>query len=128
MEPNPDHLRYAPTHEWVSEEDADELTVGITDYAQDQLGDVVYVSLPQPGMHFQAGDVCMFIESVKSASDIHMPVSGTILAVNGFLEDSPELVNQDAFGEGWLFRITPDDDAALDVLLDSFGYEAALDE
>ncbi|MCX4186814.1 glycine cleavage system protein GcvH [Methylophaga sp. OBS4] len=128
MESNPDHLRYAPTHEWVSEEGADELTVGITDYAQDQLGDVVYVSLPQPDMHFQAGDVCMFIESVKSASDIHMPVNGTILAVNGFLEDSPELVNQDAFGEGWLFKVRPDDDAALDALLDSFGYEAALDE
>lgn len=127
MEPNPDHLRYAATHEWVSEED-DELTVGITEHAQDQLGDVVYVSLPQPGTHFAAGDVCMFVESVKSASDIHMPVSGTILATNTDLEDSPELINQDAFGDGWLFKITIDEDASLDALMDSFGYDAALDE
>lgn len=127
MEPNPDHLRYAATHEWVSEED-DELTVGITEHAQDQLGDVVYVSLPQPGTHFAAGDVCMFVESVKSASDIHMPVSGTILAVNTDLEDSPELINQDAFGDGWLFKVTTDEDASLDALMDSFGYDATLDE
>ncbi len=127
MEPNPDHLRYAATHEWVSEED-DELTVGITEHAQDQLGDVVYVSLPQPGTHFAAGDVCMFVESVKSASDIHMPVSGTILAINTDLEDSPELINQDAFGDGWLFKITIDEDASLDALMDSFGYDATLDE
>ena len=116
MEPNPDHLRYALTHEWVSEDDS-ELTVGITEFAQDQLGDIVYVSLPQPGAQFAAGDVCMFVESVKSASDIHMPVSGTILAVNTELEDSPELINQDAFGDGWIFKVTPDDDASLELSL-----------
>ncbi|WP_438970337.1 glycine cleavage system protein GcvH [Methylophaga sp.] len=127
MEPNPDHLRYAPTHEWVNEDDTD-LTVGITEHAQDQLGDVVYVSLPQPGTHFAAGDVCMFVESVKSASDIHMPVSGTILTINTELEDSPELINQDAFGDGWLFKVMPDEDASLDALMDSFGYDASLDE
>lgn len=128
MEPNPDHLRYAPSHEWVNEEDGDEMTVGITEHAQDQLGDIVFVSLPSTGSHFQAGDVCMFIESVKSASDIHMPVSGTILAVNQELEESPELVNQDAFGDGWLFKLKIDEDASSDHLLDSFGYDASLDE
>lgn len=127
MEPNPDHLRYAITHEWVSEDD-ETLTIGITEHAQDQLGDVVYVSLPQPGAHFAAGDVCMFVESVKSASDIHMPVSGTVLAVNTELEESPELINQDAFGDGWLFTVSPDEDASLEALMDSFGYDASLDE
>lgn len=127
MEPNPDHLRYAITHEWVSEDD-ETLTIGITEHAQDQLGDVVYVSLPQPGAHFAAGDVCMFVESVKSASDIHMPVSGTVLAVNTELEESPELINQDAFGDGWLFTVSPDEDASLETLMDSFGYDASLDE
>ena len=127
MESNPDHLRYAPTHEWVSEEHDDGMTVGITDHAQDQLGDVVFVSLPSVGAHFEAGDVCMFVESVKSASDIHMPLSGTITAVNDALEESPELINEDAFGEGWLFKLRVDDDASSDKLLDSFGYEASLD-
>lgn len=128
MEPNPDHLRYAPTHEWISEEEGEEMTVGITDHAQDQLGDIVFVSLPTPGTHFQAGDACMFVESVKSASDIHMPVSGTILAVNQELEESPELINQDAFGDGWLFKLRVDDDATSEHLMDSFGYDAVLDE
>lgn len=128
MEANPDHLRYAPTHEWVSEEDGDEMTVGITDFAQDQLGDIVFVSLPTPGTHFQAGDVCMFVESVKSASDIHMPLSGTIISINDELEDSPELINQDAFGDGWLFSLRADDDASSEHLLDSYSYDAALDE
>lgn len=128
MEANPDHLRYAPTHEWVSEEDGDEMTVGITDFAQDQLGDIVFVSLPTPGTHFQTGDVCMFVESVKSASDIHMPVSGTIISINDELEDSPELINQDAFGDGWLFSLRADDDASSEHLLDSYSYDAALDE
>lgn len=128
MEANPDHLRYASTHEWVNEEDGDEMTVGITDFAQDQLGDIVFVSLPTPGTHFQAGDVCMFVESVKSASDIHMPVSGTIISINDELEDSPELINQDAFGDGWLFSLRADDDASSEHLLDSFSYDAALDE
>lgn len=127
MEPNPDHLRYATTHEWVNEDD-EALIVGITEHAQDQLGDVVYVSLPQPGAHFVAGDMCMFIESVKSASDIHMPVSGIVLAVNTELEESPELINQDAFGDGWLFTVSPDEDASLEALMDSFGYDASLDE
>jgi len=127
MLPNPDHLRYAATHEWVSEDDA-VLTVGITDHAQDQLGDVVYVSLPEVGAHVSEGEVCMFIESVKSASDIHMPVSGVILAVNSELEDSPELVNQDAFGDGWLFKLAMDDEGNLDSLVDSFTYDTLLDE
>lgn len=128
MEANPDHLRYAPTHEWLNEEDGEEFTVGITDHAQDQLGDIVFVSLPTPGTHFQSGDACMFVESVKSASDIHMPLSGTILSVNQELEETPELINQDAFGDGWLFKFKADDDATTEHLMDSFGYDDSLDE
>ncbi len=128
MEANPDHLRYAQTHEWVSEDEGNEMTIGITDFAQDQLGDVVFVSLPTPGSQFQAGEVCMFIESVKSASDIHMPVTGTIISVNQELEQSPELVNQDAFGGGWLFKLSADETESNEHLLDSFAYEAWLDE
>ena len=128
MEVNPDHLRYAPTHEWVSEEEGNEMTVGITDFAQDQLGDVVFVSLPSPGSQFEAGDVCMFIESVKSASDIHMPVAGTIISVNQELEQSPELVNRDPFGGGWLFKLSADETVSNEHLLDSFAYDASLDE
>ena len=127
MESNPEHLHYTDTHEWVSETDTEEMTVGITDHAQDLLGDIVFVSLPEMGSHFEAGDVCMFVESVKSASDINMPVSGTIVQVNSELEDTPELINQDAFGDGWLFKFIADEDSSVDSLLDSDGYEASLD-
>lgn len=125
---NPDYLLYARTHEWVSGEAADEMTVGITDHAQDLLGDLVFVSLPEPGQHFEQGEECMFVESVKSASDIHMPVNGTITAVNEALNETPELVNQGAFEEGWLFKFMPDEGTNMDVLLDSDAYEASLDE
>lgn len=125
---NPDYLRYARTHEWVSVESSDEMIVGITDHAQDLLGDLVFVSLPEVGASFEAEEVCMFVESVKSASDIHMPLSGTITAVNADLLETPERVNEDAFGEGWLFKFAPATDADVDVLLDSDAYEASLDE
>lgn len=128
MEMPPDHLRYAPTHEWVDKGVDGEMTVGITDFAQDQLGDVVFVSLPEPGTHFKAGEVCMMVESVKSASDIHMPVSGTIVSVNKTLEVQPELINQDAFESGWLFTFNADDSASDEQLMDCAGYDALLDE
>lgn len=124
----PTDLKYAATHEWVREADNGDLVVGITDYAQDQLGDVVYVEIPTVGTKLNAGEACMLLESVKAASDIYMPVSGVVSAVNTALEDSPELINDDAFDEGWLFQLTPDAAAETTGLLSAADYDAALDE
>ena len=123
----PTDLKYAATHEWVREAENGDLVVGITDYAQDQLGDVVYVEIPTVGTALNAGEACMLLESVKAASDIYMPVSGVVSAVNTELEDSPELINDDAFGEGWLFQLTPDAAADTASLLSAADYDAALD-
>lgn len=127
MSSNPSSLKYAETHEWVKLEDNGELTVGITDHAQDLLGDLVFAELPEVGHHFEAKEACMLLESVKAASDIYMPVSGEISAVNSALEDSPELINEDSFGAGWLFKIQPDNKLDIDGLLSSTDYEASLD-
>src|SRR5690606_3628400 len=113
----PNNLRYRATHEWAST-DGDEVTVGITDYAQDQLGDVVFVELPEAGRRVTAGDTVAVIESVKTASDIYAPVTGEITAVNGSLMDSPETINESPYEGGWLFRIRPDDPSAVGDLLD----------
>lgn len=120
----PEHLRYLASHEWIAEDG----TVGITDYAQDQLGDVVYVELPEVGDEVDAGEQVAVVESVKTASDIYAPVAGTIVAVNEELEDSPELVNDEPYGEGWMFKIEPTDPAARDGLLDAAGYAAVAEE
>ena len=125
---NPDTLSYAKTHEWVKSEDNGELTVGITDHAQDLLGDLVFAELPTVGSHVSAAEPCMLLESVKAASDIYMPLSGEVTAVNEALEDTPELVNEDAFGDGWLFKIRPDDIKDVDSLLSASAYESSLDE
>lgn len=125
---NPTSLKYADTHEWVRLEDTGELTVGITDHAQDLLGDLVFAELPEVGQRFSAQEQCMLLESVKAASDIYMPVSGEISAVNTNLEDEPELINQDSFGEGWLFKLQADNDSDVDALLSADDYEASLDE
>jgi glycine cleavage system H protein len=125
---NPIELHYAATHEWLREDDDGSLTVGITDHAQDLLGDVVFADLPEVGDSFEAGDVCMLLESVKAASDIHMPISGEIIAVNTALEDEPELINQDAFTDGWLFKVQATDPASLNQLMSAEDYEASLDE
>lgn len=125
---NPTSLKYADTHEWVRLEDTGELTVGITDHAQDLLGDLVFAELPEVGQRFSAQEQCMLLESVKAASDIYMPVSGEISAVNTNLEDEPELINQDSFGEGWLFKLQADNASDVDALLSADDYEASLDE
>jgi len=125
---NPTSLKYADTHEWVRLEDTGELTVGITDHAQDLLGDLVFAELPEVGQRFSAQEQCMLLESVKAASDIYMPVSGEISAVNTNLEDEPELINQDSFGEGWLFKLQADNASDVDALLSANDYEASLDE
>ena len=125
---NPEQLKYATSHEWVRVEDNGELTIGITDHAQDQLGDVVFADLPAVDLSLAAQQTCMLLESVKAASDIYMPVSGKIIAVNTALEDEPELINEDAYGKGWLFKMKPDNQADVASLLSLGQYEASLDE
>lgn len=122
----PAGLGYAATHEWARREEDGTVTVGITDHAQEQLGDVVFVEQPAEGRRVGAAAACAVVESVKAASDIYAPLAGEIVAVNGALADSPELVNSDPYGDGWLFRIRPDDGAAIDGLLDADGYRAAI--
>ena len=125
---NPTSLKYAQTHEWVRVEPTGELTVGITEHAQDLLGDLVFAELPEVGQRYAAKEECMLLESVKAASDIYMPVGGEISAVNTSLEDEPELINQDSFGDGWLFKIQPDNHEDVEALLSADAYEASLDE
>jgi glycine cleavage system H protein len=114
---------YGEEHEWVRVE-GEEGVIGISDYAQDQLSDIVYVELPEVGDSFDKGDVLAVVESVKAASDVYMPVTGEILEINDVLEDSPELLNQDPYGEAWLVRVTIADPAELDDLLDAKAYKA----
>ena len=115
---------YTKTHEWALPE-GDTVLVGITDYAQDALGDVVYVELPEVGRVVEKGEAV--VESVKTASDIYAPVAGEIVEVNLALEKTPELVNQDPYGEGWIFRLKPRDMGDLDELLDAGGYQEVLE-
>ena len=124
----PSELRYATSHEWVRNEGDGTATVGITEHAQDLLGDMVFVELPDVGDNVSTGDDVAVCESVKAASDIYAPVSGEVIAVNESLEDAPELVNSDAFGEGWLFKIKLDDANEVESLLDAESYQNILDE
>lgn len=124
----PAELKYASSHEWVRKEADGTYTVGITEHAQGLLGDMVFVELPEVGDEVSAGDDCAVAESVKAASDIYAPLTGEIVAVNEELEDSPELVNSDAFGDGWLFRIQAEDESELDNLLSAEGYQDSIDE
>ncbi len=118
----PKDLLYTETHEWVAIEDGI-ATCGITDFAQDQLGDIVYVELPEAGSAVVAGEVCGVIESVKAASDLYAPVSGEVVEVNQDLTDAPELINKDPYGDGWLFRVKMSDPSETDALLDAARYE-----
>ena len=121
MSETPTELRYAESHEWVRSENG-LVTVGITDYAQEALGDVVFVELPEPGESVTAAEEAGVVESVKAASDIYAPVSGTVVEINENLEDAPELVNQDPYGDGWFFKVEPRNADELDDLLDANGY------
>lgn len=123
----PENIKYLASHEWARLEDDGTVTVGITDHAQDQLGDVVYVEAPETGSEFAAGDEASVVESVKAASDIYMPVSGEIIAINTQLDTHPELINSDPYGEGWFFKIQPSDISELDNMLDGPGYQATVD-
>ena len=124
----PEALRYARSHEWIRAEDDGTVTVGITDYAQESLGDLVFVELPETGASVGAGDACAVVESVKAASDIYAPVAGEVIEVNERLADEPELINADPFGEGWIMKLQPGTGDALEGLLDAEGYRAVLAE
>ena len=117
----PSELLYTKTHEWVSFSSG-EATVGITDFAQSQLSDLTFVELPQSGISLSSGDEAAVVESVKAAADVYAPVSGEIIEVNNSLEDNPEIINNDAFGDGWLFKIKVDDENELNQLINADSY------
>ena len=118
----PTELKYASSHEWARLEEDGTVTIGITDHAQEALGDVVFVEAPGVGDHLAAGDEAGVVESVKAASDIYAPISGEVIAVNEALEDEPETVNADPYNDGWFFRLQPDDTSELDKLLNAEDY------
>lgn len=118
----PSDLKYVASHEWIRDEGDGVVTIGVTDHAQDLLGDVVFVELPDVGAETASGDDIGVVESVKAASDIYAPLSGEIVAVNEDLEDSPELVNSDPYGDGWFIKLRLSDTTELDELLDTDAY------
>jgi glycine cleavage system H protein len=123
----PADLRYSTDHEWARVDASGQVRVGITDYAQDALGDVVYVELPAVGDRVQAGDSFGEVESTKSVSDLYAPISGVVVEINDILADAPERLNDDPYGEGWIVVIAPDDGAQVQALLDATAYAALLE-
>jgi glycine cleavage system H protein len=123
----PANLRYTSSHEWLRRETDGTITVGITDHAQSQLGDLVFIELPAVGRSVGAGEACAVVESVKAASDVYAPLGGEIVAANAEAVATPEVVNQDAYA-AWLFRIRPTDASAMEALLDARGYQAVIGE
>jgi glycine cleavage system H protein len=126
----PEDLQYTKEHEWVRREsdgEGETVRVGVTDYAQNALGDIVFVTLPEPGSHVTAGQTCGEIESTKSVSDVYAPVTGTVAERNEGLDAAPELVNTDPYGEGWMLTIRPDDPSDTTGLLDAATYESGLE-
>ena len=126
--PNPDDRRYSEEHEWAQDNGDGTITMGITDHAQELLTDIVYVELPEMGKKVKQLEPVAVVESVKSVSDVYSPVSGEVVEINEILEDQPELINKDAFGEGWIAKIKMDDPAELDNLMDAAGYTALVEE
>ena len=127
MKAMPENLKYAVTHEWAYLEEGQLVKTGITDFAQSELGDIVFIGLPDVGRVVVAGEAIAVIESVKTASDLHAPVAGTVVAINEAVQDEPERVNDDAFGT-WLFCIKAEDPAELDALLDAAAYQQSIDD
>jgi glycine cleavage system H protein len=123
----PEDLKYTAEHEWVKATNGI-ARVGITDFAQDALGDIVYVQVPEVGTAIRAGDTCGELESTKSVSDLYAPVTGTVSAVNEALADQPDLVNSDPYGEGWLIDVQLDDEAEVEALMDAETYQGQLDQ
>ena len=124
----PGDLKFLKSHEWARVEDNGTVTVGISDHAQGLLGDLVYVELPGVGDTVKAGAACAVVESVKAASDVYSPVSGKVVAVNEALSDKPETINEDAYGEGWIFAVQPDDAAEMDEMLDPDDYATMIED
>ena len=124
----PSELKYAASHEWLRLEEDGTVTVGITDHAQEALGDVVYVELPEIGTVLSAGDEAGVVESVKAASDVYAPITGEVIAVNERLEDEPEIVNSEPYEDGWFYKLQPVDVAEADELMSAEGYGETLDE
>ncbi len=124
----PSDLKYTKSHEWVSDNENGTITVGITDHAQELLGDLVFVELPEVGKELDAEEACAVVESVKAASDIYAPVAGEVTEVNEALEDQPELINSDPYGEGWLFKMKVADPDSLESLLSADEYAAEAEE
>ncbi len=124
----PGDLKFLKSHEWARIEDSGRVTIGISDHAQAQLGDLVYVELPAIGDRVEAGNGVAVVESVKAASDVYAPISGTVVAINEALTDRPEAINEDAFGDGWIYAIQPDDAAELDELLSPDDYAAMIED
>jgi glycine cleavage system H protein len=124
----PTNIKYLKTHEWVRVESDGSLTVGISDHAQHALGDLVFVEVPEVGKACKAGDACAVVESVKAASDIYSPVTGEVIAGNADLSATPELINQDPYGKGWIYKIKPSNAGELNSLLDAKAYEQVLKE
>ena len=127
MSNSPEELKYAETHEWARLESDGSVTIGITDHAQGALGDLVYVELPAVGDNVEAGEACAVVESVKAASDIYAPISGTVVAINEELEDGPEKVNEYPYSDGWLFRIDDADVDGLDEMMSAEDYDSSVD-
>ena len=128
MSSTPDDLKYTKEHEWVRDNGDGTVSVGITDHAQDSLGDLVFVELPEVGSQVASGDACAVVESVKAASDIYSPLDGEIVESNDALGDTPETINEDAYGGGWIFKLRLADAGQLDDLLDATGYAAVVAE
>jgi glycine cleavage system H protein len=120
----PGDLKYSKSHEWLRANDDGSITIGITDHAQDQLGDLVFVEVPESGRELEQGEACAVVESVKAASDVYAPIAGTVVEGNEALADAPEAVNNDAYGDGWLLKLTPADAGALSGLMDASEYQA----
>jgi glycine cleavage system H protein len=124
----PSELKYTKSHEWVRSEDDGTVTIGITDHAQELLGDLVFVELPEVGTEMSAEDAVCVVESVKAASDVYMPISGEIVEVNGSLTDAPETINDSPYDDGWLIRVQPSNPDELEDLMDADSYDAEIAE
>ena len=122
----PNDLRYTKSHEWIRKESDGTLTFGITDHAQELLGDLVYVETPEVGSSYETGEDCAVVESVKAASDVYSPLAGEVIQVNTDLTDTPEIINRDPYGAGWIYKLKPEYIGELDDLLDSKAYTAQI--
>ncbi|MDH5649075.1 MAG: glycine cleavage system protein GcvH [Gammaproteobacteria bacterium] len=122
----PHDLKYTKSHEWVRKNSDGSMTIGISAHAQELMGDMVYIELPEAGAELEAGNDCAVVESVKAASDVYAPVSGEVLEVNEALNDNPEIVNKDPYGDGWMFRIQPSEEEQWEELIDADDYEAMI--